>query len=126
MAGANAITCLFVDIGGVLLTAGWDHHARERVATNFKLELPEMEDRHHLTFDTYEEGELTLENYFGRVVFHKKRSLPVLSLGIRPSNGALQKASALDSLSFKRADIDADAAARNDRKHCQRGISDRH
>src|SRR5208282_5688670 len=68
------ITALFLDIGGVLLTNGWDHHARKRAATHFKLELPEMENRHHLTFDTYEEGKLTLEEYLGRVVFHQKRS----------------------------------------------------
>jgi putative hydrolase of the HAD superfamily len=68
------ITTLFLDIGGVLLTDGWDHHARKRAATNFKLELAEMEDRHHLTFDTYEEGKLTLEEYLGRVVFYQKRS----------------------------------------------------
>ena len=67
------ITALFVDIGGVLLTDGWDHDARKRAATNFKLELAEMEDRHHLTFDTYEEGKLTLEDYLGRVIFYQKR-----------------------------------------------------
>ena len=67
------ITTLFLDIGGVLLTDGWDHHARKRAATHFKLELTEMEDRHHLTFDTYEEGKLTLEEYLDRVVFHQKR-----------------------------------------------------
>ena len=67
------ITTLFLDIGGVLLTDGWDHHARKRAATNFKLELAEMEDRHHLTFDTYEEGKLTLKEYLGRVVFYQKR-----------------------------------------------------
>ena len=67
------ITCLFLDIGGVLLTNGWDHHARRRAAAHFKLELAEMEDRHHLTFDTYEEGKLTLEEYLGRVVFYRKR-----------------------------------------------------
>jgi putative hydrolase of the HAD superfamily len=67
------ITTLFLDIGGVLLTDGWDHHARKRAATNFKLELAEMEDRHHLTFDTYEEGKLTLEEYLGRVVFYQNR-----------------------------------------------------
>ncbi len=67
------ITTLFLDVGGVLLTNGWDHHARKRAATNFKLELAEMEDRHHLTFDTYEEGKLTLEEYLGRVVFYQKR-----------------------------------------------------
>ena len=73
MQKTTAITCLFLDIGGVLLTDGWDHHARKRAATNFKLELAEMEDRHHLTFDTYEEGKLTLEEYLSRVVFYEKR-----------------------------------------------------
>ena len=32
------ITALFLDIGGVLLTNGWDHLARKRAATNFKLD----------------------------------------------------------------------------------------
>jgi putative hydrolase of the HAD superfamily len=73
MKQALPITTFFLDIGGVLLTNGWDHHARKRAATHFKLELAEMEDRHHLTFDTYEEGKLTLEEYLGRVVFHQKR-----------------------------------------------------
>jgi len=73
MRKATAITCMFLDIGGVLLTNGWDHHARKRAATNFKLEWAEMEDRHHLTFDTYEEGKLTLEEYLRRVVFYRKR-----------------------------------------------------
>jgi FMN phosphatase YigB (HAD superfamily) len=67
------ITTLFLDIGGVLLTDGWDHHARKRAATKFGLELSEMEDRHHLTFETYEEGKLTLEEYLGQVVFYQKR-----------------------------------------------------
>jgi putative hydrolase of the HAD superfamily len=68
------ITTLFLDIGGVLLTNGWDRHACKRAATNFKLEFAEMEERHHLTFDTYEEGKLTLEEYLARVVFYQKRS----------------------------------------------------
>ena len=67
------ITCMFLDIGGVLLTDGWDHHARKRAATNFGLEWAEMEDRHRLMFDSYEEGKLTLQEYLGRVVFYKKR-----------------------------------------------------
>jgi putative hydrolase of the HAD superfamily len=46
---STEITCLFLDIGGVLLSNGWDHHARKRAATIFKLESAEMEDRHHLT-----------------------------------------------------------------------------
>jgi putative hydrolase of the HAD superfamily len=73
MKRAIPITTLFLDIGGVLLTNGWDHHARKRAATNFKLELAEMEARRHLTFDTYEEGRLTVEEYLDRVVFYQKR-----------------------------------------------------
>ena len=57
MKPATRISCLFVDIGGVLLTDGWTHDGRKRAAANFNLDLAEMEERHHLTFDTYEEGE---------------------------------------------------------------------
>jgi putative hydrolase of the HAD superfamily len=73
MKNATDIACLFLDVGGVLLTNGWDHHARRRAAANFKVEWPEMEERHRLTFETYEEGKLTLEEYLGRVVFYRKR-----------------------------------------------------
>ena len=73
MKKTTSITCLFLDIGGVLLTDGWDRHARMRAAKNFNLDLAEMEDRHHLTFDTYEAGKLTLEEYLGQVVFCQKR-----------------------------------------------------
>jgi len=70
---ATGITCLFVDIGGVLLTDGWTHDGRKRAAADFNLDLAEMEDRHQLTFDTYEEGKLTLDEYLGRVVFYQER-----------------------------------------------------
>jgi putative hydrolase of the HAD superfamily len=73
MKRAIPITTLFLDIGGVLLTNGWDHYARKRAAANYRLDLAEMEDRHHLTFDIYEEGKLTLEEYLSRVVFYEKR-----------------------------------------------------
>jgi putative hydrolase of the HAD superfamily len=73
MKKAPAVMCLFLDIGGVLLTDGWDRHARKRAATYFKLELAETEERHHLTWDTYQRGKFTLEEYLDLVVFYKKR-----------------------------------------------------
>ena len=73
MKKTTAITCLFLDIGGVLLTDGWDQEARKAAADRFKLDLKEMEDRHHLTFDTYEVGKLTLAEYLDRIVFYRKR-----------------------------------------------------
>jgi putative hydrolase of the HAD superfamily len=68
------ITTLFLDIGGVLLTNGWDRSTRRRAAETFHLDYDEMDERHHLTFDTYEEGKLTLEEYLNRVVFYEERS----------------------------------------------------
>ena len=74
MKGATPITTLFLDIGDVLLTDGWDHQARKRAATNFKLAFAEMEERHHMTFETFEDGKLTLDEYLDLVVFYQKRS----------------------------------------------------
>ena len=73
MKGSTEITTLFLDVGGVLLTNGWDHHARRRAAKNFNLQWTEMVDRHRLVFETLEEGKITFEEYLGRVVFYKKR-----------------------------------------------------
>lgn len=67
------IKAIFVDIGGVLLTNGWDHHARRRAAKEFDLDFVVMETRHQLNVDTYELGKLTLKEYLGRVVFYQKR-----------------------------------------------------
>ena len=73
MKRSKEITTLFLDIGGVLLTDGWQTESRKLAAKVFHLDLSEMEERHHLTFDTYEEGKLTLVEYLDRVVFYKKR-----------------------------------------------------
>jgi HAD superfamily hydrolase (TIGR01509 family) len=67
------ITTLFVDVGGVLLTDGWDHLARRRAAKKFGLNWPEMDQRHRLVFETHEEGKLSFEEYLGWVVFYEKR-----------------------------------------------------
>jgi putative hydrolase of the HAD superfamily len=69
----SQITTLFLDIGGVLLTNGWDHNSRKRAAETFGLDYDEMSERHHLTFDTYEAGKLSLDEYLKRVVFYRER-----------------------------------------------------
>jgi len=69
----SRITTLFLDIGGVLLTNGWDRDARRRAAELFHLDGEEMDERHHLTFDTYEVGKLSLDEYLARVVFYQPR-----------------------------------------------------
>jgi putative hydrolase of the HAD superfamily len=70
----SPITDLFLDIGGVLLTNGWDDDIQKRTADKFGLDYQEMHERHHLTFDTYEEGKLSLDEYLNRIVFYQERS----------------------------------------------------
>jgi len=74
MTPSSSITTLFLDIGGVLLTNGWDRNARTRAAAKFGLDCDEMNESHQLTFDTYEEGKLSLDEYLNRVVFYQERS----------------------------------------------------
>ncbi len=74
MTGRPPITTLFLDIGNVLLTNGWDRHHRIEAAQKFGLDYEEMNERHHLTFDTYELGKLDLDEYLNRIVFYEKRS----------------------------------------------------
>src|SRR6266516_2408383 len=73
MTPSSNITTLFLDIGGVLLTNGWGRNSRARAADKFGLDYGEMNERHHLTFDTYEEGKLSLDEYLNRVVFYEPR-----------------------------------------------------
>jgi len=68
------ITTLFVDIGGILLTNGWDHHARRRAAKHFKLNRAEMQNRHELNFEAHEQDKISFQEYLDRVVFWQKRA----------------------------------------------------
>jgi putative hydrolase of the HAD superfamily len=67
------ITTLFLDVGGVLLNNGWEHQSRRLAAEAFDYDFDEMEARHHIIFETHEEGKVTLNQYFNRVLFYKKR-----------------------------------------------------
>ena len=67
------VKTLFLDIGGVLLTNGWDHRARKRAASQFKLDWAEMQERHELNFEIHEEDKIMFQEYLERVIFWKKR-----------------------------------------------------
>ncbi|MEO8553893.1 MAG: HAD family phosphatase [Kofleriaceae bacterium] len=69
-----AVTTLFLDIGGVVLSNGWDHHARRRAAKALAIDDAELEQRHRAAFEVFETGKLTIDEYLGLVVFHCKRS----------------------------------------------------
>ncbi len=73
MATSQTMKALFLDVGGVLLTNGWDRSMRQRAAETFHLDYADMDERHHLTFDTFESGKLTLDEYLNRTIFYRER-----------------------------------------------------
>ncbi|MBC7446993.1 MAG: HAD-IA family hydrolase [Hymenobacteraceae bacterium] len=69
-----SLQTLFLDIGGVLGTNGWDTAARQRAADHFGFDFAEFNARHKRLFDQYETGHLTLAEYLRGAVFHVPRA----------------------------------------------------
>lgn len=67
------ITTLFWDIGGVILTNGWDRESRKEAAATFHLDWEEFEDRHDLSFPAFDSGLVTLNEYLDRTLFYRAR-----------------------------------------------------
>ncbi len=65
---------LFFDVGGVLLTNGWDTAARRNAAEAFGLDYPEFQTRHEMLKTAFETGRLSLDGYVQKTVFHRSRS----------------------------------------------------
>ena len=70
----SAISTIFFDIGGVLLTDGWGHDSRRAAAKQFDLDWAEYSDRHEKVAHAIETNRLTLERYLDRTIFYKPRS----------------------------------------------------
>ncbi len=67
------ITTLFFDVGGVLLSNGWDHAERSRAVERFALDAEEFEARHARLLDGFETGSITLDEYLRQAVFYRPR-----------------------------------------------------
>lgn len=67
----QAITTLFVDIGGVLLTNGWDTNSRRKACEMFHLNQEQVDLRHNQAFGVFEVGGMTLDDYIRTVFFYK-------------------------------------------------------
>ena len=50
MTSPSPISTLFLDIGGVFLTNGWDRGLRIQASEKFRLGYKEMDERHHFDF----------------------------------------------------------------------------
>ena len=74
MSTDHKIRTLFLDIGNVILTNGWDRKLRRSTADLFDIDYRALDERHHLTYDTYESGKLSFDTYLDRVIFFEPRS----------------------------------------------------
>lgn len=70
----SKITTLLFDIGGVVLTNGWDENNRREGVEHFKLNADEVEKRHNEIFEAFEKGNASLADYVKHVVFYEERN----------------------------------------------------
>src|SRR6202521_2926936 len=67
------ISTLLWDVGGVLLTNGWDRTERAAVLEQFALDGVAFEPRHEIANDAWEKGLMTAEQYLLQTVFYEPR-----------------------------------------------------
>jgi len=65
---------ILFDVGGVLLTNGWDRREREAAIEHFHLDLAAFEARHQAPYDAWERGAIPIDSYLEATVFHEPRS----------------------------------------------------
>jgi putative hydrolase of the HAD superfamily len=68
------LTTIFWDIGGVILTNGWDHNSRAEAAKAFQFDWDEFRERHDLVFPAFDAGQTTLDQYLDRTLFYRPRA----------------------------------------------------
>jgi putative hydrolase of the HAD superfamily len=73
----SEITTILWDIGGVLLTNGWDKQSRQTAAGVFALDWDEFEQRHQEQEPLWDRGRITMREYLDRVIFHRTRPFTV-------------------------------------------------
>ena len=64
---------ILFDIGGVLLTNGWDHCERAEIMARFDLDPQAFEARHPKPNDQWERDLATLDEYLDATVFYEPR-----------------------------------------------------
>jgi putative hydrolase of the HAD superfamily len=71
--GAPFDAILF-DVGGVMLTNGWDHVERAAVLKHFSLDRAAFEARHEKPYDALERDTIDMYAYLETTIFHEPRT----------------------------------------------------
>ena len=64
---------ILFDVGGVLLTNGWDHGERADTMQHFHLDRAAFEARHTANYDAWERGAIPMKTYLDATVFYEPR-----------------------------------------------------
>jgi putative hydrolase of the HAD superfamily len=64
---------ILFDVGGVLLTNGWDQRERSTVLSHFHLDFAAFEARHLAHYDAWERDAISLAAYLDATVFYEPR-----------------------------------------------------
>jgi putative hydrolase of the HAD superfamily len=64
---------ILFDVGGVLLSNGWDHGERAAAVEYFHLDLTTFEARHAAVYPAWERGDIPLSTYLDTTVFCEPR-----------------------------------------------------
>lgn len=67
------VQMLFLDIGGVLGTNGWDRTQRQLAAKTYDFDYEDFEKRHQECYSAHECGQISLDDYLKRVIFFAPR-----------------------------------------------------
>lgn len=70
----DGVSTILWDIGGVLLTNGWDRQQRDAVLARFGLDSSEFERRHAAIDQAWERDEIGVDEYLRQTVFYEPRS----------------------------------------------------
>ena len=70
----SGIGTILWDVGGVLLTNGWDRQQRDAVVPCFGLDAAVFEHRHAEVADAWEKDEISVEQYLLHTVFFEPRN----------------------------------------------------
>jgi putative hydrolase of the HAD superfamily len=88
-------SAVLFDVGGVLLTNGWDHKERGAVLAQFGIDKAAFEARHPEPYDALERDTISMLDYLNATIFYEPRSftpddfiaaMKLVSVPI-PSNG---------------------------------------
>ncbi len=65
---------ILFDVGGVLLTNGWDHGERAQVLDSFHLDKADFEKRHPIPYDAWERDRINVREYLDTTLFYETRN----------------------------------------------------